>query len=213
VSLDIGGKQDLTVLGWWQFDGLNFKLLEAYENTNKPAEWYGPFMNPEASQINPDWYSPAQQKFLQTFVKPMKKPVAYFGELDHTIKRMPTNTSTADVLYKTAGVKIQYNQYAIQHPPRHHATSNLLPKIIFNSNSDGAMKVYDAIASSKYAGMQRGSTENLKPIHGNDGSADRRAMVENFCVSVGRIFRNQRDENMSEDTRNFARGIIARLRV
>lgn len=210
VSLDVGGKQDLTVIGFWQFDGCYFKLLEAYENTNRPAEWYAPLMNPEA-QYDPIQYNDFQKEFIKT-VKTWKRPVVYFGELDHTIKRMPTNTSTADVLYKK-GIKIIYNQYAIQHEPRHHATSQLLPRIIFNSQSDAVMKVYDAIATSKYASSNRTTTENKKPIHGDDGTADRRAMVENLCTNVSRIFRQQREERMDDNTKSFASAIIKALRV
>lgn len=210
VSLDVGGKQDLTVLGWWQFDGKSFNLIEEYENTNKPAEWYAPFMNPE-TQYNPSFYNEFQQKIIAK-IRAWKKPVAYFGELDHTIKRMPTNTSTADVLWKY-GIKIMYNQYGIQHEPRHAATTQLLPRMVFNQSSDAVMKVYDAISSSRYVQMVRSSAENLKPVHGDDGTADRRAMVENFAVNIGRVLRNQRSDSMSQETRSFASAIIKRLRV
>ena len=199
MSLDVGGKQDLTVLGYWQFDGKMFNLLEAYENTNKPAEWYAPFMNPE-TLWNPDFYNEYQRQFINK-VRAWKKPVVYFGELDHTIKRMPTNTSTADVLWKY-GIKIIYNQYAINHEPRRMATSQLLPKICFNKDSDSVMKVYDAVSNSRYAQMVRTTTENLKPVHGDDGTADRRVMVENFCVNVGRIFRNQREDTLDLEDRS-----------
>ncbi len=211
VSLDVGGKQDLTVLGFWQFNGRDVCLLEAYENVNKPAEWYAPFLNPE-TLFNPEFYNEFQRNFIQQKTKVWKKPVAFFGELDHTIKRMPTNTSTADVLWKY-GIKIQYNQYAIQHLPRHTAMTQLLPRMVFNKNSDAVMKVYDAIATSKYAAMVRTTNENLKPIHGDDGTADRRAMCENLAVNVGRIFRNQREDKMDGDTRSFASMIIKSLRV
>lgn len=46
VSLDIGGRQDKTVFGYWQFDGIHFDLIEAYENNNKPTDWYAPFSSP-----------------------------------------------------------------------------------------------------------------------------------------------------------------------
>lgn len=210
-SLDVGGRQDLTVIGYWQFDGEHFKLVEAYENTNKPAEWYAPFLNTDVL-LNPMWYNEFQQRFIEN-LKKWNRPVAYFGELDHTIKRMPTNTSTADELWKAGRIKIQYNQYAIQHPPRHAATSKMLPKTIFNKDSPGALKVYDAICTSKYAGTLKTTAENLKPIHGSDGTADRRAMVENFAVQIPRLFRNQRDENMNEHTRDFARAITKMLRI
>lgn len=210
MSLDVGGKQDLTVLGWWQFEGRMFNLLEAYENTNKPAEWYAPFMNPEI-QYNPEFYNEYQQAFLKK-VRAWKKPATYFGELDHTIKRMPTNTSTKDVLHKYQ-INIMYNQYGIQFEPRRIATMQLLPKMVFNKSSDSVMKVYDAIGSTRYAQIARTTTENLKPVHGNDGTADRRAMVENFAVNMGRVFRNQREDVVGEEDRGFAARIVKQLRV
>lgn len=210
MSLDVGGKQDLTVILWWQFDGRMFNILEAYENTNKPAEWYAPFMNPE-TQWNPDYYNEFQQTVLNR-VRAWKKPAVVFGEMDHTVKRMPTNTSTADVLWKY-GIKIIYNPYGIEHEPRRIATSQLLPKIVFNKQSDAVMKVYDAIGTTKYAQMVRTTQENLKPVHGNDGTADRRAAVENFCVNVGRVFKSQRDDVPEGDERGFAARMVKQLRV
>jgi len=224
VSLDIGGRQDLTVIGYWQFDGLNFNLLEAYENTNKPTVWYAPFLNPfvELTDVKfnlqqtlgremNDIYNEFHLKFFEK-LKGWRKPVGYFGELDHTIKRRPTNLSDADVL-RPFGVNIIYNQYAIEFKPRHIATSQLLPRIQFNEDSPAVMKVYDAIMNSKYSGTDRTLGENLKPIHGNDGTADRRAMVENFCVSVGRVLKNQRKTVTDPTMRSFSSAIIAQLRV
>lgn len=210
VSLDVGGKQDLTVIGWWQYDGSSFYLLDSYENTNRPAEWYAPFLNPEVL-YSPEHYNDYQKKFLEK-IRTWKKPMAYFGELDHTIKRMPTNTSTADVLRKF-NVNILYNQYAIQHAPRHAATASLLPKIVFNSSSDQAMRVFDAIANSRYAGSARMTTETLKPIHGDDGTADRRAMVENFAVNIPRVFRSQRNDIKGDGDKSFARSITKAMRI
>lgn len=211
VSLDIGGRQDLTVAGFWQFDGLHFDLLEAYENNNKPIDWYAPFLNPHAEIQSQHQYNEFQTNLI-TKLKEWRKPVAWFGELDHTIKRMPTNTSSADVL-KPYGINIRYNQYAIEHHPRHAATSILLPKMRFNSESPGVMRVYDAIANSKYANMEKATTENLKPIHGTDGTADRRAMVENFAVNVGRLLKNQRKSVTDPNMRSFSGAIIKQLRV
>lgn len=210
VSLDMGGRQDLTVIGYWQFDGKYFKLLDAYENTNKPTEWYAPFLVPNIP-YNTDHYSEFQREFINK-VNSMNKPVAYFGELDHTIKRRPTNKSDADVL-RPFGINIRYNQYAIQHPPRRQATAQLLPRMIFNSESDAALRVYDAVMNSKYAGKDGTVNEQIKPIHGSDGTADRRCMVENFAVSIGRVLKNQRNENMNDDTRSFARAVISQLRA
>lgn len=223
VSLDMGGRQDLTVIGYWQFDGLHFNLLEAYENTNKPTVWYAPFMNPyvEISDVEralsqslgrdlSNLYNDYHLKFFEK-LNSWKKPSAHFGELDHTVKRRPTNMSDADVL-RPFGINITYNQYAIEHKPRHQATSTLLPKMRFNEESGAVMKVYDAIQNSKYSGTDKTVGENLKPIHGNDGTADRRVMVENFAVNVSRLFRSHRKEITDPNMRSFASSIIARLR-
>lgn len=67
--------------------------------------------------------------------------------------------------------------------------------------------------NSKYAGSAHAITEQLKPVHGSDGTADRRVMVENFATNIGRILKNQRKEEMNEETRSFARAIIQQLRV
>jgi len=224
LSLDIGGRQDLTVIGWWQFDGLNFNLLEAYENTNKPTVWYAPFLNPfvEISDVQHtlamslgrdlnDLYNEFHLKFFEK-LKTWRKPVAYMGELDHTIKRRPTNLSDADVL-RPFGINIIYNQYAIEHKPRHQATASILPKVRFNEDSAAVVKVYDAIQNSKYSGTDRSVNETLKPYHGTDGTADRRAMVENFAVNIGRIFKSQRKTITDPATRSFASEMVRRLRV
>lgn len=226
ISLDMGGKQDLTVIGWWQFNGINFDLLEAYENTNKPTIWYAPFFTPNVilsdveaalkmmsnTEFNGQYYNDWQKKFIEETVKKMNKPIAYFGELDHTIKRRPTNQSDADVL-RPYGVQIRYNPYAIDHPPRHTATAQMLPRIRFNSKSSAVMKVYDAVANSKYSATTKTTSENLKPIHGTDGTADRRVMVENMCVSIGRVLRQQRKDVTDTKTRDFASSIIRQLRA
>lgn len=211
VSLDIGGRQDKFVTGYWQFNGMYFDLIEAYENNNRPTEWYAPFLTPYAEMDEKFEYNEYQKVFIST-IKKWHRPVAWFGELDHTVKRMPTNQSSADVL-KPYGIQIRYNQYAIEHKPRRTATASLLPRMRFNSESPAVMKVYDAIAASKYAGTDKMTTENLKPYHGTDGTADRRAMVENFCVNVGRLLKHQRNDVQDPNVRSFASAIIKQLRV
>jgi hypothetical protein len=80
ISLDMGGRKDLTVIGYWQFDGQNFKLLEMYENTNKPTEWYAPFLK-RGVLYNPDHYNEYQQNFIKK-INTWNDPIGWFGELD-----------------------------------------------------------------------------------------------------------------------------------
>ena len=210
VSMDIGGKHDLTVAIFWQFDGGWFYCLDAYFNKNRPLDWYAPFLNKELLW-NPSVYNEAQARFIMK-VRDWKKPTAYFGELDHFAARHPTNVSSAQVLAKL-GIRLMYNQYAVKFPPRYHATTQLLPRTIFNSNSDGAMRVYDGIASSRYSGSVRTTTEQLKPIH-DDEIADFRAAAENFYVNVPRILRVQREDVHRGDLgRDVMRGIMKSLKI
>lgn len=206
VSLDFG-VQDLTVLLWWQFDGSYFKLVEAYWNKQKPVEWYAPFMNPEIS-YNPEHYSPFQRKFLD-MIRGWKKPVAYFGASDHLRKVMPLNRSIADELNKY-GIRIIFNPDAVHHDARRNATTRILPRTVFNGKSDGAMRVYDAIAQSRYSNIARSTTDQKKPVHDIE-IADMREAFENGAVNFPRVFSHQRGD-ISTETRDFARGIMQALK-
>lgn len=209
-SLDIGGKQDLTVVIDWQFDGRNLICLDAYHNRNRPVDWYVPFLNPE-SHWAPDSYNEFQQKLINQ-KRTWKKPIAWFGEADHFAARHPTNTSSAQVLAKY-GVRLLYNQYAIKYEPRRKAMEALFPRMIFNSKSDGAMRVYDAIAQSRYAGSVRSTIEQLKPLH-DDEIADFRAAAENMCTNISRVFRVQREDlPRDQESSSFHRSIVASLRI
>jgi hypothetical protein len=210
VSIDLGGKHDLTVGIWWQFDGQYFKCLDSYHNSNKPTDWYVPFWNPSCS-YNVDNYSEFQQKIIELW-RGRKKPVMYFGEADHFAARHPTNTSSAQVLAKL-GVRLMYNQYGISHESRRKAMEALFPRMVFNRDSDGAMRVYDAIAQSRYAQNVRSTAEQLKPIH-DDEIADFRAAAENGAVSFVRVLRHQRQElPKDQNNRDFHHSIIKMLRI
>jgi hypothetical protein len=209
-SLDIGGKQDLTVVIDWQFDGTTFYCLDAYHNRNRPVRWYAPFMNPEAP-ADYGAYTEYQQKEIEKR-KGRKKPVAYFGEADHFAQRHPTNTSSAQELARD-GIRLVYNSYAIKHQPRRQAMELLIPRIVFNSSSDGAMRVYDALAQSRYAGKIAVSSENPKPVH-DDEIADFRAAAENFAANVPRILRLQREAlPPGGEDRDFHSTMIKNLRI
>lgn len=209
-SLDIGGKQDLTVIISWQFDGNTFYCLDAYHNRNRPIRWYSPFMNPEAA-AEYSQYNDFQQKLIEAR-KHWKKPIAFFGEADHFAQRHPTNTSSAQELQRD-GIRLIYNPYAIKYEPRRQAMELLIPRIVFNSNSDGAMRVYDSLAASRYALKIGASSDNLKPAH-DDEIADFRAAAENFAANVPRILRLQRsDLSTGGESRDFHSTMIKNLRV
>lgn len=210
LSIDLGGKQDLSVGIWWQFDGTKFYCLDAYWNRNRPVDWYVPFWNPE-SLWSPEAYTGYAQKIVEE-KRHWKKPTAWFGEADHFAARHPTNTSSAQVLAKY-GIRLIKNDFAIQFNPRRDAMDAIFPRTVFNSSSDGAMRIYDAIAQSRYAGSVRTTSEQLKPMH-DDEIADFRAAAENFAVNVPRILRLQRGNlDKSEESRSFHSQIIKQMRI
>jgi hypothetical protein len=206
------GKGDLTVMIWFQFDGDNINVVECYWNKNKGKyDWYAPFLNTDNVPDFNYQYSPAQLEFIDK-LKTWKKPALYFGEAAHAMTGAD-NQSIVSVLAKK-GIRIYFNPYGIQHEPRRIATSMLLPKMVFNESSENVLKLYDAIANSRYSNTASSKNGAMKPMH-DDEIADFRAAMENFCVNVGRIFKHQREQSsmgtMNED--NFIGKMINFLRV
>lgn len=189
VSLDIG-RQDLTVLIWYQFDGMYHKVIECYANRNRPIEWYAPFLNPTLP-YNPDKYTPPQIERLKR-VRAWAKPVAYFGEEAHNHKVMPLNSSPA-MEFIRFGIRLMWNNNAIKYEPRRLATSLLLPRTKFNGKSEYVMTLYDAITNSRYTNAAVSKDSAKKPVH-DEEIADYRSALENYMVNITRVFRNQRSD-------------------
>jgi hypothetical protein len=208
TGLDFG-KNDLTVIVWAQFSGNQLNILECYHNSQRPAPWYAPFLNPELELSHE--YSPFQMEMLVR-VRGWKKPIGNFGEVAHTIKSMTDNKSIADVLAKL-GVRLIVNNYAIGHEARRMATSQMLPKMVFNESSEGVMWLYDAIMNSRYKNSEASKTSAMTPVH-DDEISDARSAMENLCSNIGRVFKHQRtdiSDNMKEG--GFINNLIRGLRV
>ena len=206
------GSQDSTVLVFCQFNGIEMIILECIRNTRRNLDWYVPFLNPTVVE-NPDHYTPYFRTRLKT-IQSWSKPVAYFGEAAHFQKVMPLNRSIADELVKS-GIRLICNNYAVKYEPRRHATSEMLSRTVFNFSSDGVTDLYDAIANSRYADANRGTSKesHMKPVH-DDIISDYRSAFENLCSCVGRIFKNQRKDTLSNpDNKQFANNMIKYLRL
>lgn len=208
TGLDFGSG-DTTVIVYAQFDGKNLNIIDCYHNTGKgDCKWYLPFLRPEMKDSEFAYnYNPMQLEFINTKVRQWRKPSANFGEVAHTIKSMANNMSISDVFIRNS-VRIIVNTYAIEYEPRRLAVSQMLPKMIFNKESPGAMELYDAIANCR-----KMSVDNGDPRH--DGEiGDFRAALENLCANIGRIFKAQRGE-ISEDLKSggFVNSLIQNLKV
>lgn len=205
------GKQDLTVIGWMQFDGKEVRVLDAYSNKQKPLDFYIPFLNPQIS-YDPEKYPNSE---LLRRVRSWEKPKGYFGEQAHFKSEMPTNSSIARELMKY-GIRLIYNHYAIQYDPRRKATALLLPRTVFNRDSVGAMELYDALSNSRYTSsvIATSRTSILKPVH-DEGIADFRAAFENGMVNLSRVIRSQREHSQEADpdTRNFYQDFVKYMKI
>lgn len=206
VFLDIG-KNDLTVLGYAQYDSQMdlINIIECYFNQQRPMEWYIPFLNwglffaqpggiPPTKILNEAQYNPKQLELLKKLSQ-WKKPRAYFGEPAHRQKVMPLNISNADVLFKEGQIHLTTNDKAMTYEPRRKATSMLLPKMVFNSQSEYVMRLHDAIVNSRYANASRSTSETagLKPVHDSE-IADFRSALENFCVNFPKAIRTSQHD-------------------
>lgn len=204
------GKQDYTAIGWAQFDGRTIYIIDGYANSQKPLEFYVPFLNREIS-YDPGKYP--DTSFLQK-VRGWAKPVGFFGEVAHFQKSMPANISIAQELARY-GVRLVANKYAIQHEPRRKATALLLPKMVFAGNP-GALEFYDAVANSRYTSTISPTSKAsvVKPVH-DEKIADLRAALENFSVNFSRIIKSQRRESTDVDDsdRSLYRSVVEYLRV
>ena len=211
VGVDFGS-QDATVLVFAQFSGNDLVVIETVRNTRRNLDWYIPFLNPAIVE-NPDHYTPYFRELLKK-IQSWTKPVAYFGEAAHFQKVMPLNRSIADELIKN-GIRLRFNNYAVKHEPRRHATSQMLAHTIFNFTSDGVTDLYDAIANSRYSDANRGTSKesHMKPVH-DDIIADYRSAFENLCCSISTVLRNQRKDlgpDMKKD--NFAGNLLNYLKL
>lgn len=209
VGLDVG-RSDMTVLIWFQFTGLDYNILECYANKNRDIEWYAPFLNPALS-YNPEKYSPYQKELINK-LRAWQKPVAYFGEEAHNHKVMPLNRSIVQEFFKY-GVKLRWNVNAIQHEPRRHATSQLLPRMVFNKDSPYVMTLYDAVSNSRYANSVTSKEAAKKPVHDLEIS-DYRSALENFCVCIPLVLRHQRTEIAYQgEEKSAISALIKRMKI
>ena len=91
----------------------------------------------------------------------------------------------------------------------------MLPKTVFNEDSENVMKLYDAVTNSRYSTSTSTKNGAMKPVH-DDEIADFRAALENLFSNVGRILKHQR-QDMGDDSSfksdNFAQKITQFLKV
>lgn len=209
VSLDYG-RQDHTVLIWWQYVGNQFNCIECIAKNQVDFDWFVPFMNRD-TEYNPERFSEYYTRILNR-TRAWKHPRAFFGESAHKQIHYPSNKSIQMQL-STYGVKLIMNDQATTHEVRRKATCLGLPHTVFNKDSHGVMSLYDAIENSRYAGAVKSSSKeaSMKPAH-DDETGDYRAACENFFTNSPRIIRGRDPDSMSVEERDFSAMLLKSLK-
>ena len=201
------GQQDKTVIVWEQFDGKNVLVLDAFIYSGVSPSFYLPFLNIDLEYIE-DWYQVDYVKNMLNKIRSWRvSPKWVFGEVAHKQKNVfiegDKKPYSIESLFRKYGIRFLAKGDGLSHQARRHATSLILPRTIFNSESDGAMAIYNAIANSRYATTVRTGTSKdtiLKPVHTPE-IADMRAAFENFAYNFARMLRD--DYNESGGTREY----------
>ncbi|MEO0225117.1 MAG: hypothetical protein ABIL76_08525, partial [candidate division WOR-3 bacterium] len=150
ASIDIGSR-DWTVIVWYQYDGKNIKVLEAFWDRRRELEYYIPLLTKKVG-FNLNDYSPEKLSILQK-VRNWKEPVYLFGEMAHAQQRMPYNVSDKQIFQKH-GIRFEYNRYEGRaiggYRLRRRSVALILPYTIFNADSEGAMLVLKSLKSTRF---------------------------------------------------------------
>jgi hypothetical protein len=193
VSLDFGA-QDYSVILWWQYDGDYFYLLEGFQAKERRLEFYLPLLLPTYPlpyNWKLEYRLESWQKVLEK-VRKWKKPQAYFGEIAHFQRVMPSNTSIAQELYRLSNgeIRLLKNNYGNTHEARKAAVDKILPITVFNSEGVFSMKCYDALCNTQYRKIRDTTTASekalSKPVH-TPIISDFRAAFENFAVNADKV--------------------------
>ena len=191
IGLDTGVYRDYTVLIWAQFDSKELKILEALIThgrimDNKPLiEWFLSFFSKKIPLPDKKWYTDKEWEILQK-VRSWEEPYWLCGESDLKAKGKGFGKSWSDILIETfrkykVQIQINYNESYLSFERRRQAVSLFIKNTSFNSNSNGAINVLNALKATK---KSISKTQNkVIPIN-FPGDKDARAAFENLCCSL-----------------------------
>jgi hypothetical protein len=181
VSMDWGIAPSQTVFYWWQRQNNKWILLEGLESSEKPFDWYLPYLCLSFEPSGRYIYNFAEKQVLDK-VRSWNRPIAFFGEAAHQMRSMTSATSVASEFAKY-GITIRYNPNAISHEKRQIATKELIRQGVEFNDTHFCRSCLDALIMSRFP-KTSGITEKQAPLH--DEYADARSAVENFAVNIVR---------------------------
>jgi len=173
---------DGTALQWWQTNMVNGKprLVEAFENKDKPIEWFLPFFPKQDIDSNFS-YSDDELELIRK-VKEFKIAIHY-GDPDVSKRSLITGTSTRQTL-QDKGIYVQTNTESNDFVSRREKTKVLLQQGIEVNQTRGTDYFMDCVKEARYPQRQETSqvtTPVNLPIH--DWTSHNRTALEYFAVN------------------------------
>ena len=179
LSWDFG--LDGLAMQWWQknMDNAKKRLVEAYENNNKPIEWYFPFVGKD---IDSKYHYSPEDIAVIDLVKKFKKAVHY-GDPDVSKRALIGGTSTRQAL-EAADVYVQTNPQANDFISRRDKTKVMFQDGVEVNQTIGTDYWKECLQNARYP--QRLETTQatspiVLPIH--DWTSHHRTSTEFFAVN------------------------------
>lgn len=190
LAIDTGTYTDYSALIWAQKDGEKLYVLDAIVSHGKLMpnkfliDWFLPFMSKEFDIEDTNWYNSSELELLKR-VRSWKNPDMICAEPAQKAHQQGWGYSVIEYIqtkFKDKGIKIfiATNDLYNTHKGRREAVSRFLKNTIFNSNSEGALKVLDALKNTKKL-IRQGTTDDKIIPEKVSGEGDLRAAFENLC--------------------------------
>lgn len=190
VSWDFG--LDGTAIIWWQRDPVTgqIRMLDCYQNTQKPLTWYVPFVTGELTGDNPhlrDYSADELAKMAEHAVWGDGRRWVHFGDPSVKQRNLTDGKSPLDLL-KSHGIFVVTNDQARDFKTRKRFTDLGLAGLQVNLPEEGAVGCWgvdDAMRLSRYPARNPDSqftSEVVRPVH--DEHSHYRTAVEYFFTNV-----------------------------
>lgn len=179
LSWDFG--LDGVALQWWQKNLTNGKkrIIEAYENSDRPIEWFFPFTGED---ISSKYEYTTDDLLVINEVKVFKKAIHY-GDPDVSKRSLLTNTSTRQAL-EAVKVYVQTNPESNDFISRREKTKVMLQGGIEVNQTPGTEYWLECMRNARYPQRletSQATTPVTLPIH--DWTSHHRTSTEYFAVN------------------------------
>lgn len=172
---------DGLAIQWWQknMDNGKKRLVEAYENNNKPIQWYFPF---DGQDIDSKFEYTSEDLEIINKVKEFKKAVHY-GDPDVNKRSLLTNTSTREAL-EAVKIYVQTNPQSNDFVSRREKTKVMLQDGVEVNQTKGTEYWIECMSNARYPQRLETSQSTAAtrlPIH--DWTSHNRTSTEYFAVN------------------------------